>query len=92
MLKDIASVEGKACAKGGMFGSGVQEYEVKDSEGRRTRLYVPVGDLKERGLTKRYDHFKRAEEWLNTDEGKEYLKKLHPKVFGQKTEDPALQR
>ncbi|ASJ54887.1 hypothetical protein BP422_15720 [Brevibacillus formosus] len=81
MLKDIAKVEGVASAKGGMFGEGVQEYRVTDSENRSIHLYVPVNFLKEKGLTKRYDFMKKAEEWLNTEEGKQYLYQTHESKF-----------
>lgn len=80
-LQGIESVKFVASAKGGIFGSGVQEYRITDSKGASTHLYVSVSEMKDRGLTRRYDHGKRVEEWLNTNEGKVYLQRKFLDVF-----------
>ncbi|MNM07328.1 hypothetical protein D3C81_173690 [compost metagenome] len=58
-------------ATGGPFGVGV--YEIHD-EHERFLGYAPVAELKEKGLVRRIDHNKKVEEFLNTDEGKEWFK------------------
>lgn len=60
-----------ACwATGGKYGSGV--YEVHGHSGLFRGL-IPVSLFKEKGLVKRIDHTKRAEQFLNTDEGKKFF-------------------
>jgi len=58
-------------ATGGRYGSGV--YEI-----HRGNMYaglIWVSAMKEKGLVRRIDHTKKATEFLNTDEGREWFKR-----------------
>lgn len=57
-------------ASGGLFGSGVYEIHGEGGEYRGT---VPVSALREMGLVKRSDKTKRANEFLNTEEGRKWF-------------------
>lgn len=60
----------KAWATGGPYGSGI--YEIHDnSEGFQG--YLPVQNLKDKGLVRRIDHTKKADGYLSTPEGEAYF-------------------
>ncbi|TPG86859.1 hypothetical protein EEL32_12160 [Brevibacillus laterosporus] len=60
----------KAWATGGPYGVGV--YEIHDSVGGSLGL-LDVQKLKDKGLVRRIDHSKKAEDYLNTDEGRAFF-------------------
>lgn len=60
----------KAWATGWKYGVGV--YEIHDENGHFQGL-VPVQKLKEMGFVRRIDHSKKAEEFLNTNNGREWF-------------------
>ncbi|ODB61402.1 hypothetical protein [Paenibacillus polymyxa] len=59
-------------ATGFKFGAGT--YEVHDQDGG-FRGFCSVAKLKEKGLVRRIDHTKKAEAFLNTDEGRAWFRK-----------------
>ncbi len=83
-MSEIVSVKIIASASGGMFGSGIHEARLLDGEGNRiTNIYVPVSDLKERGVIKRSNHMGKSEKWLNTQEGLKYINELFERVMAK---------
>lgn len=59
-----------AWATGGHYGTGV--YEIHNEKGQYEGL-ISIALLKEKGLVRRIDHNEKAEEFLNTDEGRKFF-------------------
>lgn len=59
-----------AWATGGDYGVGV--YEIHNEKGEYQGL-ISIALLKAKGLVRRVDHYKKAEEYLNTDEGRSFF-------------------
>ncbi|AIW41806.1 hypothetical protein [Paenibacillus polymyxa] len=59
-------------ATGFKFENGA--YEVHSQDGR-FQGFCSVASLKEKGLVRRIDHTKKAEVFLNTDEGRAWFRK-----------------
>ncbi|QYY44746.1 hypothetical protein ACKE5C_19310 (plasmid) [Aneurinibacillus thermoaerophilus] len=76
-MDDITEIKIAFMAWGGMYGKGIYEvrYYFDGLIGQRTfnSVIVPVSVFKEKGLVRRIDHHKKADEWLNTAEGKRWL-------------------
>ncbi|TKH35978.1 hypothetical protein C1I59_13570 [Paenibacillus polymyxa] len=59
-------------ATGFKFAKGV--YEIHNQDGR-FRGFCSVEALKDKGLVRRIDHTKKAEAFLNTDEGRSWFRR-----------------
>lgn len=74
---DIEQIEIAFMAWGGQFGKGIYEirYFFKNESKRRVfdSVMVTVSVFKNKGLVRRIDHTKKTNEWLNTQEGKQWF-------------------
>lgn len=71
---DINRIVIKATAQGMQFGTGVYEIEITEVNESKYRAYIPVEPLKEREVIKRINSTKKAEVYLNSNEGKSFVK------------------
>lgn len=77
------TIEIVASATFGRGKTALRIFECKETEAGAYRgyKYVNVAYLQERGIIKTTKQAKKAEEWLNTDEGKEFYKETpHTKL------------
>ena len=84
-MKRIEGVEKVLVVGGGLTNGKHSVLEARllgaDDNYIRTK-YLSCADLKEKGIIKRYDSFKKAEKWLNTKEGPEWVSTaIHCQIF-----------
>ena len=76
IIEGVKSVKVVAGASLNRF--SIMEAKLKDEEGKYLGTkYLSCDTLKIKGVIKRADSFKKAEEWLNTEEGRTWVETAH---------------
>jgi hypothetical protein len=81
VIEEIKKVKIVAGASRGDF--SIMEARLLDADGNRIgSKYLSCDELKEKGIIKRSNSFKKAEDWLNTSEGIEWVSTAnHYQIF-----------